>query len=302
MIDEKLKTFLAVVRCGNLTRAARDLYISQPAVTLQIHKLEKECGEILFYRRERGMELTDAGKILYEYACKMDQLEQEAAESLGTLSGELRGTLRVGATLTIGEYLLPKIIGNFKAKNPCVEILLEVENTRRIVDLVASGIMDCGLVEGPFENGQIRSEKLTDDELIFIGSPQNRLSGLTGVSLETVMQEPYILREPGSGTRLVFENALKRAGINPDELEILMQLGSTQAIKALVAENLGISVLSKRTVQKEIQENRLVPLDVPSLDLHRAFEFIFQKGTRLSLITRQFIQTCRSFIHERNTA
>src|ERR1035437_2213155 len=106
MADERLKTFLAVVRCGSLTQAAKELYISQPAVTLQIHKLESEYNAALFYRKERGVELTTAGRLLHEYAQRIDRLYEEASEELGALSGEMRGTLRVGATLTIGEYVL----------------------------------------------------------------------------------------------------------------------------------------------------------------------------------------------------
>jgi DNA-binding transcriptional LysR family regulator len=298
MSDDRLKTFLAVVRCGSLTRAAKELYISQPAVTSQIHKLEQEYNASLFYRRERGVELTPAGKILFEYARRIDGIYDEAAEELSALSGSVQGALRVGATLTIGEYVLPSVMGRFKAEYPNVDILLEVENTSRIVEQVASGVLDCGLVEGPFENGMIRAEKLADDELTFICSPRHKFADMPDVDLASVVKEPFILREPGSGTRQIFEDALVKAGVDPADLKVLMQLGSTQAIKALVSENIGISVLSKRAMRNEIEQGTHKCLNVSSVDLHRTFQFIFRKDERVSLLVRHFVHACRQLIRK----
>ncbi|HEY3299108.1 MAG TPA: selenium metabolism-associated LysR family transcriptional regulator [Armatimonadota bacterium] len=293
MPDDRLKTFLAVVRCGSLTRASKELYISQPAVTLQIHKLEREYNSTLFYRRERGVELTPAGKLLYDYAKRIDGIYNEAAEELSALSGSVEGALRVGATLTIGEYVLPPVMGQFKAEYPHVDILLEVENTSRIVEQVASGVLDFGLVEGPFENATIRAEKLADDELVLVCSSRHKFAGTADVDLESILKEPFILREPGSGTRRVFEDALVKAGIRLEDLKVLMQLGSTHAIKALVAENIGISVLSKCALQNEIKNGTHQCLNIPSVDLHRAFQIIFRNGERVSLMARHFVQACR---------
>lgn len=294
MADERLRTFLAVVRCGSLTQAAKELYISQPAVTLQIRKLESEYNAALFYRRERGVELTPAGRLLLEYAERIDRLYDEASEELCALAGEMRGTLRLGATLTIGEYLLPSVMGRFKAAYPRVDILLEVENTRRIVEQVATGMLDCGLVEGPFDNGLIRAERLADDELVVVCSPEHAIAGATGVALDDLLREQLILREPGSGTRQVFEDALEQAGVDLSRLQVLMQLGSTQAIKALVKEKIGLSVLSQWTVKDDVRQGELCTVEVRGLDLRRAFNFIFQKDARLSLITRRFVQLCRT--------
>lgn len=297
MTDERLKTFLTVARCGSLTRAARELYISQPAVTLQIHKLESRYNTALFYRKDRGVELTPAGKLLFEFAQRIGQLYDEASEELGALNGEMRGKLRLGATLTIGEYVLPSVIGQFKSVHPNVDVLLEVGNTRRIVEQVAAGMLDCGLVEGPFGNGLIRAEKLGDDELAVICSPRQRLAGAGSVSLDDLLNEQFILREHGSGTRQVFEDALQQAGVDLQRLQVLMQLGSTQAIKALVSENIGLSVLSRWTVVEDIRQGTLCTVSVQGIDLRRAFNFIYQKDARLSLITQRFINLCHDCYH-----
>lgn len=295
MADEKLKTFMTVVRYGSLSQAAKELFISQPAVTLQIHKLEKEYKETLLYRRARGIELTPAGKVLYEYAQHISRLYDELTEEIGALSGEVRGTLRIGATLTVGEYFLPPVLGRFKDEHPETDIILEIENTRRVVDQVAAGNLDCGLVEGPFENGLIYAEKLTDDELVFVCSSRHKLANAPEIDLQTLGKEYFILREQGSGTRQVFEDALKRAGFDPAQLKVLIQLGTTQIIKSLVAENIGVTVISERTVRSEIQQGLLKRIPVPSLDLRRTFQFIFKKDMRLSLITRRFVSQCRQF-------
>jgi DNA-binding transcriptional LysR family regulator len=293
MSDEKLKTFLTVVRCGSLTQAAKELFISQPAITMQIHKLEKDYKETLLYRRERGIELTPAGKVLLDYARRISRLYDEASEEIGALSGDIRGTIRIGATFTIGEYFLPPVLGHFKDEHPATDIILEIENTRRVVDEVAAGNLDCGLVEGPFENGLIYAEKLSDDELVFVCSSKHKLANTAQIDLETLLTENFILREPGSGTRKVFEDALKKAGLDSTKLKVLIQLNTTQAIKSLVAENIGVTVISERTVRNEIQQGILKSIPVPSLDLRRTFQFIFKKDMQLSLITRRFVSQCR---------
>jgi LysR family transcriptional regulator, transcriptional activator of the cysJI operon len=297
MSDEKIKTFLTVVRYGSITQAAKELYISQPAVTSQIHKLEQEYKEALFYRREKGVELTPAGKVLYDYALRINRLYDEALGELGVMSGDLRGALHLGATLTIGEYVLPSVMGHFKSTYPHVDLLLQVENTVKIVDQVASGILDFGLVEGPFENGSIRREKLADDELIAVCSIHHRLAEFSKLDLDTLCNESLILREPGSGTRRVFEDALHHAGVNISQLKVMMQIGSTQAIKALVAENLGLAVISRRTVETELQQGVFKRLEIPSLNLHRTFNFIFKKDVDPSFLTRPFITTCRHLVN-----
>lgn len=301
MADERLNTFIVAARCGNLTQAAKQLGISQPAVTLQIHKLESDYRSTLFYRKERGVELTEAGKLLYAYSERISRLYDEAAEELEALNSEMRGYLRIGATLTLGEYVLPSVIGQYKLEYPNVGILLEVENTARIIEQVAAGTLDCGVVEGPFENGLIRAEKLDDDELMVVCSPQHRLAGQTVSSLDEILNQPFIMREPGSGTRRVFEDALVQAGADPSQLQILMQLGSTQAIKALAAQNIGLSVLSKHTVVTDIQNGVLSSIEVTGLDLRRCFSFVFKKDTRLSLMAKRFVLLCREKRDEKNT-
>lgn len=293
MADERLKTFIAVVQYGSLTQAAKELYISQPAVSRQIHLLEEEYHATLLHRHERGIELTPAGQRLYRYAVRIQELYGEAMDDVTELTGELAGTLRIGATLTIGEYVLPSLMGKFKARSPQIHLLLEVENTQRIGEAVAAGALDCGLIEGPFTHTLLLNERLADDELAIVASPHHPLAGIPQITLDALAQEAFIMREPGSGTRMVFEEALRKAGGDPATLTVLMQLGSTHAVKALVMQNLGISVLSLRAIQQEVTQGQLTVLNVPALDLHRTFTVLLPKGTRTSQLTRAFILFCR---------
>ncbi len=291
-MDDKLRVFLAVVRCGSLTGAARELYLSQPAVSKQIRRLEAQHNATLFRRHERGVELTEAGRLLAGHAERIAAIEATASAELAALSGEQAGSLKLGATLTLGEYVLPPIIGRFKQSHPLVDIWLEVENTARVLDDVISGRYDCGLIEGPARHHLARFERLADDYLVVVASGHHPLARATTLELAEVLAEPWIMREPGSGTRRVFEAALRAAGAEPTELTLLMQLGSTQAIKALVAANLGLSVLSVRTVEEELANGRLAALPLPALDLHRTFRFVFAQGSRPSPAVRRFQRFC----------
>jgi len=293
MLDERLKTFLAVAASGSFSAAARERFVTQPAVTQQIKKLETIYRVPLFVRHERGVQLTPAGQMLYEYAARMAEIEEQADEAMAALHESLRGTLRVGATLTLGEYVVPPIIGRFKAEHPEIEILLEVENTTRVVEHVAAGRYHCGLIEGPYHNVLIRSEKLADDELAVVCGREHPLATAESLTLEDVARAAWVLREPESGTRRVFEDAVASAGLEPTELRIVMQLGSTQAVKGLVLGGAGLTVLSPWTVKDELSSGLLKRLDVPGLDLHRSFNFAFVRGGRLPLITRRFVRFCR---------
>ncbi|MBI2299362.1 MAG: LysR family transcriptional regulator [Armatimonadetes bacterium] len=299
MADERLRTFVTVARCGSLSAAARELFISQPAVTQQVHKLEAEYRCQLFLRHERGVKLTPAGEVLREHALRVVELEEQAGEALAALQQSLRGTLRLGATFTLGEYLLPPILARFKAAHPDVELLLEIENAAKVVEHVAGGAYGCGVIEGPHHNPFVRSEKLADDELVVICGPSHPFAGRAELGVDDLRTATWVLREPGSGTRTVFEDGLAAAGIDPESLSVLMRVGSTQAVKGVVREGLALTAVSPWTVREELESGALVRLAVPALELHRAFQFIFARGARLPLVTRRFVKYCREQVAEK---
>lgn len=298
MGHEPLRTFVAVARCGSLSAAARELFISQPAVTQQIQKLEARLQTRLFIRHERGVELTTAGQLFLDYAQRIIELEDLASEALAAHRQSLSGTLRLGATFTLGEYVLPPIIGRFKAANPDVEIVLEVENTAKVVEHVVTGHFSCGAVEGPVHNALVRSERLADDEMAVVCGSSHPCAGRHTLTLDELVLETWILREAGSGTQTVFEEALLAAGRDPAGLRVLMRLGSTQSVKGMVMEGLGLTVLSPWAIRAELAAGTLHRLVVPELDLHRAFSLVFPRGGRLPLVTRRFVRFCRDSLSQ----
>lgn len=296
MLDERLKTFLAVVETGSFSAAARQRFITQPAVTQQIRILEGRYRVPLFVRHERGARLTPAGLVLFQHAVKMAEMEALTNEAMASHHESLQGQLRIAATLTLGEYVVPPIVGRFKTAHPEVEILLEVENTPRVVEHVAAGHYSVGLIEGPFHNALVQAEKLIDDELSIVCGASHPLAERGRLSLDDLTHTAWVLREPESGTRHVFEDALIKAGVDPLSLKVAFQIGSTQAVKGLVRGGAGLTALSPWTVREELAAGVLRELAVPELDLHRPFNFVVIRGGRLPLVTRHFMDFCRDQI------
>ncbi|GAB4261366.1 selenium metabolism-associated LysR family transcriptional regulator [Thermincola ferriacetica] len=275
MNRQHLELFKTVAEKKSFSKASEALHISQPAISQQINALEEYLGVKLLNRTTRKVTLTEEGKILYQYAIQICKLFDDAERALSEFTGVVKGTLTIGASLTIGEYLLPNIIGAFKVEYPQVQIILDVFNTKHIVRRLLEQNIDVGLVEGPVNNDDLSVEPIMEDELCVIVSQKHSLAGRNSVSLEELACFPFVLREKGSGTREVMEEALRSAGWDPKEMLINLELGSTEAVKAAVEANLGISILSKRTVQKELQLNSLKLLAIDGLKIIRKFYVVY---------------------------
>lgn len=296
MLDSRMKTFMVVAERKNFSRAADYLRISQPAVSIQIQQLEDTLGVKLFKRYEKEITLTPAGKVLLDYAQRISVLADEATREINRLQNEVRGSLRLGATLTIGEYLLPAIMGAFKQKFPEVDFLLEVENTQTIENMLSQHEIDLALVEGPITNKRLIEQEFMTDEMLVLFAPGHRWAGRDIVSWDEFTKEKLILREPGSGTRKVIENAVTGMGKKLGELNVFMEMGSTQAIKALVKENLGVTVLSKLTVQEELAAGSLKAAALEGCSLKRTFRFLLFKEQVPSLACEHFMKFCKEYI------
>ncbi|CEP67020.1 Transcription regulator HTH, LysR [Moorella glycerini] len=291
MYDPRLKTFVTVATLKSFSRAARILFLSQPTVSLQIQSLEEQYGLPLLNREGKEITLTQAGELLYQYASEIIGLSLEAETEIIKLTGRLKGKLVIGATMTIGEYVLPKIVGSFKQQYPEVEILMEVGNTERIVRLVNQGRFDLGIIEGPIKNYHLVKEKFMEDELVLIVPRGHPWTELEAVHFEELCNARLILREPGSGTRQVLVEALLSRGIKLSQLNVYMELGSTEAIKAAVEVNLGVSILSKMAIVKELRLGSLQTVAIKNLRIMRTFDFIYQENY-LTGLAKEFIEFC----------
>lgn len=274
MIDPKLITFLTVCKLQNFTKAASVLNLTQPAVTKQIKTLENYYQTALLRRQGRCIELTPAGRMLFDYAIAL-QAQTAVLERRIQNSFSPEKRYIIGATLTIGEYALPEILGKYRQRYPDREIIMQVQNTERITEKLLSGELDLGLVEGPFDSRKFSFSKLCGDELVLVAAPQSELAQQGTVELEQVLQHKLILREEGSGTRRVLEDKLLGLGYYLSSSNVYMELGSLGAIKLLVESNLGYTVISKAAIQKELLAGTLVCIPIQGVRFYRDFSFIY---------------------------
>lgn len=273
MIDQRLITFLTICKTNNFTKAAELLNLTQPAVTKHIKSLEEYYGAPLFKRKGRFIDLTEEGKILLKHV-KVMEAQTSLMERKIKNSFEVEKRYNIGATLTIGEYVLPYILGKYKQANPNTDIIMHVYNTEVITKKLLNGEIDLGLVEGPFDKSKFRFAILKDDELVFVVSPQNQFSNKSEVEFEEIFKSKLILREDGSGTRKVLEDKLVALGFNLNNLKPYMEIGSLGAIKSLVELNLGCTIISKAAIQKELVSGSLVVIPIKGVRITREFHFI----------------------------
>ena len=276
MSDRRLQVFHTVARLLSFTKAAEELHMTQPAVTFQVRQLEEQFNTRLFDRTHNRISLTDAGSRVYKYAEQIFLLYGEMDNSIRELTGDISGVLVLGASTTIAEYMLPILLGDFKAKHPEVTIRLKVANTDGIVSQVENNEIDLGVVEAPVNNKNLVVEVCRTDHLVLIVPPGHELAKETSVSIEKIIEYPFICREEGSGTREVMIESLHAAGINPADMRIAMELGSLEAIKGAVESGMGVSIISKATLSKELKLGTLVAI-VTDPPIHRPFSFVHQK-------------------------
>lgn len=283
MIDQRLFTFLTICKTRNFTRAAELLHMTQPAVTKHIKFLEAYYGAPLFIRNGRLMELTEEGKILFDYT-KDIEAQTLLMERKIKNSFDIERHYNIGATLTIGEFVLPCILGKYKVLSPHTDIIMQVHNTETITKKLWNGEIDLGLVEGPFDKSKYKCRLLRSDELVFAASPQSSFSGRSEVGIDEILKSKLILREEGSGTRKVLEDKLIALGYDLTHLKPYMEIGSLGAIKSLVEMNLGCTIISKTAVQKELASGSLIVIPIKGIRILREFNFIYHKESPAELV------------------
>lgn len=262
-----LRVFTSVAEHGGFSRAAMVLRISQPAVSKSVRELERELGSQLFERGGRVPRLTEAGVVLFARGRELFAVERSAEEELRALKGLEGGVLRVGASTTVVTYLLPPYLARFHAAHPDVRLRVSSANTRDIARALLERRLDIALVEGPVDDERLEVRAWRDDELVVIAPPTHPLAQRRRVPLGEIIGEPFIMRERGSGTRRVAEQALAARGVT---LHTALQLASTEAIKQAVAAGLGLAIVSRAAVADQVALGRLAVLAVTGVSLHRS--------------------------------
>lgn len=265
---ESLKMFCHVVDEGSITRAAKIGFVSQPAVTRQIHQLEELYGTLLFDRVDGKLKLSETGKALYPYAKEIIEYSERSFDAVHELTGRANTILNVGTSLTIGEYLLPDILGNFSKINPNIKFSITVRNTPTILTKLVHNDIDIALVEGVVNNKDLITEKFADDELVLIAPANHPWAKRESIRIEELPEEKMLWRESDSGTRQIVEDALNKLGVL-EHINHSMELGSTQSIKSAVEAELGISILPRLTVLRELKYGVLREVKIKNFKLVR---------------------------------
>jgi len=289
MADRRLQVFHAVAKHLSFTKAAEALFMTQPAVTFQIRQLEEHFNTRLFDRAHGRISLTPAGTLALEYAERILGLSAELDTRLKELSGQVAGPLLIGASTTIAEFLLPQVLGEFKARNPAVVPRLFVANSEAVQDRVAERTLDVGFIEGESHLPSLVTDVCCDDELYVVCAPSHPLAKAKSATPKSLMEHAYISREPGSGTREVIDHYLQKAGVAPESLQVVMELGSPEALKGLVSTGLGFAIMSRATVAKETRLGLLVrvPLSPP---VKRHLSVVYPKERFHSRLVSGFVE------------
>lgn len=283
----QLEVFLATARHENVSRAADELAMSQSAASGSLKELEQQFGVQLFDRLGKRLQLSELGRQLRAQAESLLLQAQEFEQAMA--GGEAVGSLRIGATLTIGNYLAVALIAAFREQFPAAEVTLEVANTATIARKVADFELDLGMIEGEINSSQLDTIHWRDDSLQVFAAPSHPLAGKRRVSDAQLASQQWIVREPGSGTRQTFDRAMH--GLLSD-LDIVMELQHTEAIKRAVEAGLGVGCLSSISLADAFARGSLVPLNVPQRDFSRQLNVIARRDHYNSAATRHWLALC----------
>lgn len=283
-MDYRDKVFISVAENLSFSKAANELFVSQPAITKHIKELEKQLQINLFERKGNKIYLTKAGKLTYGYLKKIEQQYRELEFEIGRLNETFLGELKIGASSTISQYLLPHAMASFHKRYPKIELHLINGNSFIMEQLLMQNEIDLALVENASSLSNIRYINFMNDELIVVTGSNSVYAKQKNITLSDFKEIPLVLREKGSGTLEVIMKALKSNGINFEELNTLIHLGSTESIKNFLKDFDGIAVVSEKAVTTEIYLNQLIQLNVKGLNMQRQFRYALNQGQTTQLV------------------
>jgi LysR family transcriptional regulator, low CO2-responsive transcriptional regulator len=280
----QLKVFDAVARHLSYTRAAEELHLSQPAVSMQVRQLEEEAGLPLFERLGNRILLTEAGREVYDYGRTVNRALREMEEVLESLKGVSRGRLHLAVASTVN-YFAPRLLAIFQRRYPGIGLELEVTNREQLVRMLCDNAVDLVLMGVPPTDVEVESESFMDNPLVVIAPPDHPLVGVRAIPPARLAQETFVAREPGSGTRQTMERFFSERGI---VVPYGMQMTRNEAVKQAVRSGLGLSVVSLHTIELELETGRLVTLDVQGFPDRRQWYLVYRRGKRLSPAANAF--------------
>lgn len=286
----QFQVFCIVAEEKSLTKAAKRLHLSQPAVSAQIKALESNYQLPLFDRTNQGVSLTPAGDVVYQYAQQLIHIHEDLEHALDALTKTKPCQLVVGASTVVGGYPLPCSIWVFKEQNPLACVKLEVANSIEILEKVKTAALDLAIIEGPVSDEDIVIKPCGEDELVLITPYSDPWINTKQISLEQLCQIPLILREQGSGIRSILEKALEDQGLKIDNLQVYTEMGNLGSIKSAVEAGHGVSIVPRMTIRKEAYTKMLKIFPISELNLKFTYKIIYHQNQILSEVAKAFIQ------------
>lgn len=287
---KQLKIFCTVADRRSFSLAGEKLGLTQPTISFQIASLERELGTRLLDRGGRTTTLTRSGEVLYRYALRIMELVSEAEQGIQQLKGLLWGELSVGASNIPGEYILPGILQRFRESYPGIEITMTLDDTRGIIKRLLENGIEIGVVGASEKSDKLTFTRFASDKLALIVPAENRWFAGEMATLDELKRAPFVMREPGSGTRSITQEKLRKADLSLDDLNIAMTLGSTTAVKRSVESGAGVSIVSERAVQNEVKLGLIKVMDIEGVELTRDFFIVHRKGKVLSPAAEALLQ------------
>ncbi len=282
----QLYIFYTVARVGSFSKAAQQLSISQPAVSIQIREMERTMGTPLLLRRRGDHQLTETGRIAFDYAQRLFALSDEMQQVLADLRGVRAGTLTLGASTTPGEYVLPALIGRFQQRFPGVEVALHIANSQRIVQQIQRREMDLAVVGSKVEDPELVVEPYVQDEIVIIAAPSHPLAQQKVVPMKALEGQPFVQREEGSATRRIAEAYLQEQGIR---IKGVVQVSSNEALKRTVAAGSALGLVSRHALGPELAASLLTVLPVEGWRCTRPLSIVYRKDKHLTAAQQAFL-------------
>ncbi|MFT3823847.1 MAG: LysR family transcriptional regulator [Chitinophagaceae bacterium] len=278
VFDFRLQVFHTVAKRLNFTKAAAELFITQPAVTKHIHELEHTFQTKLFERNGTKIKLTAAGETLLQYTEQLFAVYRNMEFEMNNLTQRRGGKLRIGASTTVAQYVLPPVLAAFHKKFPEVQVTLTTRNTEETEQALQHKEIDLGIIEGHSKNTSFKYVEFVKDELVLVAGMHHPLTQKGVLKPESLKTIPLLLREPGSGTLEVLAHALKPLGIKISQLRNEMQLSSTESMKLYLQHSDSMAFLSRHAIAKELRYNECRIIEVKGLKVERSFNFILPHG------------------------
>jgi len=290
----RLEVFVKVAELASFSRAAEALYLTQPTVSEHVRGLEEDLGVQLLDRLGRGATPTPAGELLLGYARRLLALTREARQAIGRFQGRMIGELVVGGSTIPGEYLLPALIGQFKAKYPDISISLRIAGSRQVNEWIEEGRVEIGVVGARPSSRALVARELMPDTMVIVVGADHPWARRGSVTVHDIMAEPLVLRERGSGSREALERAVAASGRDLSAFRIAGEMGSTQAVKQAVRAGIGVALVSKHAVQDECRARLLACVEVADLEVHRSFHLVTHRDRTRSPLAQAFLEFVES--------